>query len=1087
MLQVPPMKKILKLLVIMCFSISWSTTHYGQEDEKQEATNQQQDATKQQQDAASTDSTQGQENGQDEPIGSLKDKDKNKKEEEQIFNFAVNYFAEEEHKTWMARALELNTYQDISSYSRLKGVATIKEDLIQCTDLDCRLEVCEQNEIHMYMEGVLTDSDIDYEIYDVEKRLVMSSGSLSVTTDTDLNMLRINTYKAIIPFTSSGGILDHIEVKKRRLARVEEDKESFAEFVKLKEEELKAIAEGRDLEAEKEAAKKEKEEKEKAKREALEGSTPKEKGGPGADQSVKEGDETGKTEGEKEEGSEDQEQEDAEESLEQEDTWTDHLFAWFTRMRHEVHYFAQQYQETLVLIVSLSLIIFSLLPSFIHLLLVQRKSRDFRQKLSMPTFTPFFGVLFLILLMNVFGGDPEAIDLIKGGGFFASFGNLFLWFIPVLGGVLWGIFLLFMGRSIFPRIQGFENIEHQHITPLVKSWISIFATRVFFLGILYVPAIFLFRFITIVYEIPFSYYLTIVLPISLFYIWFWFKFVFEIFALYLDQKIVLGPALDTNPWHESVMKYLEQYQKRMNFSIDSKLLKRILFLPHRGAGVYSYGGGFSKARIAIDRKLLALALGLPDEEPDEIEGTEKIPVDFTEVAVKREVSREYEIDDSDQPANTGEFYEIDEIIEVEGVQDEDNESLRNKFVTDYMKLDEFQKISNFRQFEVDLDKEAKDPSNDNPRGETDFPDQFEDAGREGVSETVDIDDVGFDKSEHDSDLPGVSKSEENIASGQTPITKEVAEFKDDHQFVTKEVVDLNEDQSKEEETEPQRLPGEELPEPMDPVELNQQNEASEIEGEAPGQVSEEGQETEPVQESEMVMMNDWPEANFVLEVKSVIHNYKDFLFGLLLSEMGHIKKQSEFSSTFTGVLDLFANKLPERYQDNRSRFQTYCRNHFSRYSYQIADSMAHTYYGIPHLAQYLYYKWSRKKDLLTSNADSKQLLDNHLKILTNMEYGPRSKLDTYENNATEVNRVAWLMGYIFPRTVSSKARAKKNKLRKRIAIALVLAFCGYSIVNSILYHRVYAERIAEQQEKIDEKKRQSENDQKEDSLPIKKP
>ena len=124
--------------------------------------------------------------------------------------FVVSLTAEDKQKAWVVNALEQNIYNDLSGYEK---VVPVKKDVTsekKCKKrrVDCIVEVYKNLNVDALMLGTVDDSDIDYEIYDVQNRFLVKTGSIDIGSGSHLLKLRTGAFSAFKPFLEKGGILD---------------------------------------------------------------------------------------------------------------------------------------------------------------------------------------------------------------------------------------------------------------------------------------------------------------------------------------------------------------------------------------------------------------------------------------------------------------------------------------------------------------------------------------------------------------------------------------------------------------------------------------------------------------------------------------------------------------------------------------------------------------------------------------------------------------------------------------------------------------------------------------------------------------
>lgn len=124
--------------------------------------------------------------------------------------FVVSLTAEDNQKAWVVNALEQNIYNDLSGYEK---VVPVKKDVVnerECKKrrADCIIEIYKNLNVDALMLGTVDDSEIDYEIYDVQNRFLVKTGSIDVGRGSSLLKLRMGAFSAFKPFLEKGGILD---------------------------------------------------------------------------------------------------------------------------------------------------------------------------------------------------------------------------------------------------------------------------------------------------------------------------------------------------------------------------------------------------------------------------------------------------------------------------------------------------------------------------------------------------------------------------------------------------------------------------------------------------------------------------------------------------------------------------------------------------------------------------------------------------------------------------------------------------------------------------------------------------------------
>jgi len=125
--------------------------------------------------------------------------------------FVVSFSAEGNQKTWIVNALEENIYNDLSGYARVVPFKKLIDEDQQCKnrDIDCILEIYKKLDVDALMIGTVDDSDIDYEIYDIQNKFLVNTGSIDIGNGSSLLELRMGAFRAFKSFIEKGGILEN--------------------------------------------------------------------------------------------------------------------------------------------------------------------------------------------------------------------------------------------------------------------------------------------------------------------------------------------------------------------------------------------------------------------------------------------------------------------------------------------------------------------------------------------------------------------------------------------------------------------------------------------------------------------------------------------------------------------------------------------------------------------------------------------------------------------------------------------------------------------------------------------------------------
>jgi len=135
--------------------------------------------------------------------------------------FVVTLSPEAKQKTWIVAALEQNIYNDLSGYERMVAFNKVPEKEKTCKNrnIDCILDLYKKLQVDALMYGSVDNSDINYEIYDIQNKFLIGTGSIDIGSNSSLLKLRMGAFNAFKPFIEKGGILD----KRQYAAATEEE------------------------------------------------------------------------------------------------------------------------------------------------------------------------------------------------------------------------------------------------------------------------------------------------------------------------------------------------------------------------------------------------------------------------------------------------------------------------------------------------------------------------------------------------------------------------------------------------------------------------------------------------------------------------------------------------------------------------------------------------------------------------------------------------------------------------------------------------------------------------------------------------
>lgn len=191
------------------------------------------------------------------------------------------------------------------------------------------------------------------------------------------------------------------------------------------------------------------------------------------------------------------------------------------------------------------------------------------------------------------------------------------WIIGLLSGGAWGILFLDFFRFTFAPLGGIERVGHRDVFRLVKEWFYASIQRLAFVALFYVPVGVGIFYVCRTLDITTGVAALIVAPSMALFARFWISLLIESLTIAIDDMLLAELPTEENTWNIELRRYVMGYVKRTGWNIDSSLIEKTLFLPARKKGIYSYGGGFIKNRIAVSEELLMLAMGDIEDSPHE--------------------------------------------------------------------------------------------------------------------------------------------------------------------------------------------------------------------------------------------------------------------------------------------------------------------------------------------------------------------------------------------------------------------------------------------------------------------------------------
>ena len=218
------------------------------------------------------------------------------------------------------------------------------------------------------------------------------------------------------------------------------------------------------------------------------------------------------------------------------------------------------------------------------------------------------------------------------------------------------------------------------------------------------------------------------------------------------------------------------------------------------------------------------------------------------------------------------------------------------------------------------------------------------------------------------------------------------------------------------------------------------------------------------------------DANFSIEIEREISQYKDFLYGCILSEIGHVLKGGTALTTFLLFFIKMSSKLTDKVGKKAEGMFAFYHSNFGHLPVLMADSLAPMYKGQDQLLQYLYFIETGKEQALTESAYPTELRSKSYEILEDVEGSWIPSFVENSGNDTSLlrKRLLWLKGYFYPFSESELEVHRVKKQGKMIGTIILGIILAYKTLETILYRDTYNERIAQQIEDIENAKKEKE-------------
>ena len=187
----------------------------------------------------------------------------------------------------------------------------------------------------------------------------------------------------------------------------------------------------------------------------------------------------------------------------------------------------------------------------------------------------------------------------------------------------------------------------------------------------------------------------------------------------------------------------------------------------------------------------------------------------------------------------------------------------------------------------------------------------------------------------------------------------------------------------------------------------------------------------------------------------------DFLFGIILSEMGRIQRNEHWSHTLISFLAIVSHKMPRFLHAITFIVRGLTAKHLGRFYFPLTDGFSGLNHGYHHLIQYLYYQATDNPLYFTARASADALYKVSKEILDSVQ---ATTLDS--NNQHKMLRVMWLGQFL------NISIALPKRIIPQFAFAATLLTCVFLygsklVFQSIEYHSQFIQVLLQEKQFIE--------------------
>ncbi|OQW47969.1 MAG: hypothetical protein A4S09_14320 [Proteobacteria bacterium SG_bin7] len=196
--------------------------------------------------------------------------------------------------------------------------------------------------------------------------------------------------------------------------------------------------------------------------------------------------------------------------------------------------------------------------------------------------------------------------------------------------------------------------------------------------------------------------------------------------------------------------------------------------------------------------------------------------------------------------------------------------------------------------------------------------------------------------------------------------------------------------------------------------------------------------------------------------------HRDFLFGILLNEVGKLQRRSQYTTTIVYILlsipwrNYVVNEFIDVYDKAVNFFSWLYQIGFGRYSAILATAYIALNFGKHHMIQYLYLLRDGSLETLTTMADSDQLFKVSVEILSEFGSAYKSRPELRVPGNTCENRLVWLSQHFYSPIEESRGFGFRAAFLV-LGLTLGIGWVQDHISETQKYTAIYRDRIQDQE------------------------